>query len=237
MAAPAIESLPDDLAPPVAARGRKSARKSAGPVALGLQAAAGAVSGAGGRGASTAGHRERRAAQQRLAVHTGPGRGWLRRGLGFVCSTLALGERCGGAQAAAGARQWIYLKTGYDIASIVLVVLFLQHQVPWFWLLPAAALEIGTVLVMLVFMRALAAYYGDSKQAQRIVKVAWKTAGLAGAVGLLYGFSGLIGSDTFLAVRIAGVAAWAYSLFQFTLAWQSIAPLALVQQHSPRPAG
>ena len=56
-------------------------------------------------------------------------------------------------------------------------------------LIAASALEIATVRLMLLFMKILAAHLEDGKLAERVMRLLWKTAALAGALGLAYGFS------------------------------------------------
>jgi hypothetical protein len=151
-------------------------------------------------------------------------------GVGFLCTTAA-SVLCLLAPKQSGARGLIYLKSGCDILAIALVVAFLQQQAPWTVLIAAAALEIATVHLMLLFMKTLAAHLGDGKLAERVMRLLWKTAALAGALGLAYGFSALIGSDTFLAVRITGLAIGAYLLFHFALLAQEVASVASTKQN------
>ncbi len=112
--------------------------------------------------------------------------------------------------------------------AIALVAGFLRQQLPWTVLLLASPLEIAAVLLMLLFMKTLAAHLGNPALAERAMRLVWKSAAIVGAVGMAYGFSAIVGSETFLAVRIAGLIAWAYLLFQFTLIAQELA--ALTQQ-------
>ncbi len=146
-------------------------------------------------------------------------------GLGILCS-LASSVLCLVVPNRSRARGLIFLKNACDAATVALVVAWFQRQLPSGAIWLVAVVPIVSILVFILFMKKLADYLGRQDFSQDALRLLWKTLGLLGAVGFGSLFSAMIGSDTFLLARVAGLIGWAYVLFHFTLIAQQLAAAA-----------
>ncbi len=105
-------------------------------------------------------------------------------------------------------------------------VAWYQGQVPPLAALGIVFLAVVSVVLFILFMRQLARYLGHADYAADVLRLLWKTLALAGGIAVIAQFSAMLGSETFLLIRIVGLAGWAFVLFQFTLLAQQLASAA-----------